>query len=57
MKPLQVCSPHCYPDEEKTTEATKQSLWTMGKGMNPSAREARRISPANAGNSFFVEPS
>ena len=34
--------------EEKTKEATKQTF--MDKGMNPSAREARRVSPANAGN-------
>ena len=45
----------CYPDEEKTKEATKQTF--MNKGMDPSAREARRVSPANAGNSFFVERS
>ena len=29
----------------------------MDKGMNPSAREVRRVSPANAVNSFFVERS
>ena len=46
---------HRYPDEEKTKEATKQTF--MDKGMNLSAREARRVSPANAGNSFFVERS
>ena len=47
---FRLCSAHCYPDEEKTKEATKQTF--MDKGMNPSAREARRVSPANAVNSF-----
>ena len=42
-------------DEEKTKEATKQTF--MDKGMNPSVREARRVSPTNAGNSFFVAHS
>ena len=60
MKQLQVvlCSLlyiYVYPDEEKTREATKQT--SMDKVMNPSAREARRVSPANAGNSFFIECS
>ena len=55
MKQLQVCSAHCYPDEEKVKEATKQTF--MDKGMNLSAQEARRVSPANVVNSFFVERS
>ena len=50
-----LCSAHCYPDEEKTKEVTKQTF--MDKGMNPSAREARRVSPASARNLFFVEHS
>ena len=39
----------------KMKESMKQTF--MDQGMDPSAREARRVSPANAGNSVFVERS
>ena len=54
MNSFSLCSAHCYPDEEKTKETTKQ-MFLYEQANDPSAREAMRVSPANAGNLSFVE--
>ena len=42
---------HRYSGEEKMEEATKQTV--MDQRMDPSVREARHVSPVNAGNSLI----